>query len=233
MTADDHAVTLRPAHEPRRSRLLVALVGVALVLVGVLFGVWASPIGPGADPPAADSLEVGFAQDMSVHHNQAIEMSAMALDRSSDPIVRTLAYDVLTSQQSQVGMMQGWLALWGRPPVASTPPMLWMAADSSMAGHSMSADMDGQPAMSMPGMASTQELQALRRMDGEGFDGRYLQLLRRHHQGGIPMATFGAANSTEPAVASLALTIASTQAAEIDQIDMLMAAHGVAPLPEN
>ena len=96
-----------------------------------------------------------------------------------------------------------------------------------------SADESGQGVMSMPGMASTAELTELRRMNGEEFDGRYLQLLRRHHRGGIPMAEYGAANATVPAVGTLAQSIASAQTAEVDQIDVLMSAHGVSPLSEN
>lgn len=219
------------------SRLLISLTAVALVLSGVLIGVLVSPNDTQPTAPASESVDVGFTQDMSVHHNQAIEMSAMALDRSADPIVRTLAYDVLTSQQSQVGTMQGWLTLWNRPLLPAGPPMMWMTGGSSAAGHSMdmsgSADESGRDVMSMPGMASTIELQTLRRMNGEEFDGRYLQLLRRHHQGGIPMAEDGAANATVPAVVALAQSIASAQTAEVNQIDVLMAAHGVSPLPES
>lgn len=137
--------------------------------------------------PASNSVDVGFAQDMSVHHNQAIEMSAMALGRSTDPVIRTLAFDVLTSQQSQVGTMQGWLTLWDRPYLPDGPTMTWMTGASSTGGHPMdmsaSANDSGQDATSMPGMASTAELTALRRMNAEEFDGRYLQLLRRHHRG--------------------------------------------------
>ncbi|MBY6413939.1 DUF305 domain-containing protein [Rhodococcus sp. BP-252] len=233
MSTGDTDSARQTARAPGRRQVLVALVGIALVLAGVLIGVLVSPSGTGVESPAPESLEVGFAQDMSVHHNQAIEISAMALDRSSDPVVRTLAYDVLTSQQSQVGTMQGWLAMWGKSAVPTAPPMMWMAEDESMTGHDMSMGMDGRASMSMPGMASSSELQALGGMNGEEFDGTYLQLLRRHHQGGIPMARFGADNASVPVVAAFAQTIASTQTAEIDQIDTLMASHRVAPLSEN
>lgn len=38
-------------------------------------------------------------------------MSAMTLTNAADPAVRNLAYDVLTTQQSQIGTVQGWLTL--------------------------------------------------------------------------------------------------------------------------
>ena len=219
------------------SGLLIGLAAIALTLVGMLVGVLIAPDDNQLAAPALESVDVGFAQDMSVHHNQAIEMSAMALDRSTDPAVRALAYDVLTSQQNQVGTMHGWLTLWDMSYLPTGSPMMWMTGGSAAGGHSMdmsgSADESGQGVMSMPGMASTAELTELRRMNGEEFDGRYLQLLRRHHRGGIPMAEYGAANATVPAVGTLAQSIASAQTAEVDQIDVLMSAHGVSPLSEN
>lgn len=230
MTVDQTAQPDTAAAESGPGRVLIALVAVALVLSGVLVGVLVLPTDTSPAAPASDSIEVGFAQDMSVHHNQAIEMSAIALDRSPDAVVRTLAYDVLTTQQSQVGAMQGWLALWDRPALPSGASMTWMTDSGSMAGHSMDTT-DAGP-MSMPGMASTAELQTLRRMSGEEFDGMYLQLLRRHHRGGIPMAEYGAAKASVPAVSTLAQSIFVTQTAEVDQIDVLMRAHGVDPLPE-
>ena len=56
-------------------------------------------------------MEVGFAQDMSVHHRQAALMAGIARERSTDPAVRSLAFDIETSQLEQIGRMQGWLRL--------------------------------------------------------------------------------------------------------------------------
>ena len=46
------------------------------------------------------------------------------------------------------------------------------------------------------------------------------------------MAEYGAANASVPAVSALAQSITATQSAEVDQIDVLMSAHGVDPLPD-
>ena len=37
-------------------------------------------------------------------------MAAVAVTQSEDDRVRSLAYDILTTQQNQVGQMQGWLS---------------------------------------------------------------------------------------------------------------------------
>ncbi|AOD24866.1 DUF305 domain-containing protein [Rhodococcus pyridinivorans] len=216
-------------------------VGVFALVVGLYLGIGASGLRGGhPEPPAQDSVEVGFAQDMSVHHSQAVEMSAMALTNATDPAVRTLAYDVLTTQQGQWGTMQGWLAVWDRPLQAAGEPMTWMRATEDSAGTA--AGMTEHAAMPpgsaiqgprMPGMATTSELDTLRRTTGPAFDTLYLQLLLRHHQGGLPMARYAAANATEQVVTTLARQIADTQQAESTTMQQLLTAHGAAPLPMN
>ena len=76
--------------------------------------------------PAADSVDVGFARDMSIHHEQAVQMAALVYDRSDDPAVRSLAFDILTTQQGQIGIMSGWLDAWGVPWTTTGPRMAWI-----------------------------------------------------------------------------------------------------------
>ena len=63
--------------------------------------------------PAADSVDVGFAQDMTVHHQQAVQMASWERDHTTDPELKQLAADIEATQTSQIGRMQGWLELWG------------------------------------------------------------------------------------------------------------------------
>ncbi|MEV4010737.1 DUF305 domain-containing protein [Nonomuraea angiospora] len=60
-------------------------------------------------PPADASVEAGFARDMQAHHAQAVQMTLIVRDRISDREVRTLAYDIATTQQQQIGQMYAWL----------------------------------------------------------------------------------------------------------------------------
>nr|WP_306306974.1 MULTISPECIES: DUF305 domain-containing protein [Nocardia] len=161
-------------------------------------------------------------------------MSSIALSQSGDQGVRTLAYDVLTTQQSQIGTMQGWLRLWDRPPVSDRPSMHWMnwapsTSPMSMPGHSMRGD----GSMRMPGMATSEELAALRRTTGSAFDTLYIQLLLRHHEGGLAMARYARDNATVLAVISLAGQIDATQSAESQTLRQLLAERNIAPLPMN
>ncbi|MCJ0905173.1 DUF305 domain-containing protein [Rhodococcus sp. ARC_M6] len=220
----------------------VLVVGVVIaLLIGIIIGLWAKGRieNTSQEVPPVSAVEVGFAQDMSVHHGQAVEMSSLALMNTADPAIRTLAYDVVTTQQSQIGMMQGWLSLWDRPAQSAVGSMEWMPSTSSSMNHSMpgmstrQGGSDTNPAVAMPGMASPAELAELRVLTGPAFEIRYLQLLLRHHQGGIPMAQYAADNADLSVVTNLARQIAATQQTESAALRELLAVRGAQPIPMN
>jgi uncharacterized protein (DUF305 family) len=123
--------------------------------------------------------------------------------------------------------MEGWLSLWGLPP-SGGQTMAWMGGmTGSHSGHSM--DM-GQSDL-MPGMATQEELAALRNLTGTNFDVEFLRLMIRHHQGGKGMAVYAAAHADVPAVRRLAGTMADTQTAEVTTMARMLAARGGTPLP--
>ena len=233
MTAQtDIRVPETPAGDlpPRRwTRVaLQAVIAVALVLIGGGAAV-ALGIGRGPSAPTADSVDAGFAWDMSRHHLQGVEMANLAQGRSTDPVILSLAFDISATQTNQVGRMQGWLSLWGLPNTSSRPPMEWMAgasADHSMDGMDMST-----PGALMPGMATDQEMAQLRSLSGRAFDVQFLRLMIRHHQGGLKMAQDAEANAQEAPVRTLARSIAETQTAEVHTMAQLLAERGGTPLP--
>lgn len=212
---------------------LLALGVIAAVAIGFALGFLARTnlLGGNDSNPASDSVDVGFAQDMTVHHQQAIDMSSIAMTNASDPLVRNLAFDMLTSQQNQIGQMQGWLAIWDRAPISTDGYMGWMAGDAH--GHSMSsmADTGSGPVAAMPGMASTDELAALRQATGTDVDVMFLQLMLRHHQGGLSMMEYAADHAQTAALKQLAQKMISTQQGESTLMTQMLADKGAAPLP--
>ncbi|MFW3171121.1 DUF305 domain-containing protein [Geodermatophilus sp. CPCC 206100] len=203
--------------------VLLAVIAVGLVLLGGGLAV-ALGIGRGEPAPGGQSVDAGFSRDMSRHHLQGVEMANLVPDRSSDPEVRQLAFDIAETQQNQVGRMQGWLALWALPP-SGGETMAWMAAEGGHPGHATGAD------TLMPGMATDEELAELRALSGTEFDVQFLRLMIRHHQGGREMAEYAAQHAGEPAVRTLAGTIAETQTAEVTTMQRMLTARGGTPLP--
>jgi uncharacterized protein (DUF305 family) len=228
MTAEQ-APPAAPAGRPR-SRLtavLVAVIAVALLATG---GGLAVALGIGrSDSPAADSVDAGFARDMSRHHLQAVEMANLATTRSTDPDVLLLAFDIASTQTNQVGRMQGWLTLWGLP-LTSGQTMAWMD-DDAMAGHHPAATDAATDGAVMPGMATEAELAQLRSLSGTAFDVMFLQLMIRHHTGGLEMAQYGQVHATRSVVRGLARSIAQTQIAESATMEQMLTARGGTTLP--
>ncbi|MGY1811964.1 DUF305 domain-containing protein [Blastococcus sp. SYSU D00820] len=234
-TAESTATTGAPAaataREPGRAlrAVLVAVLAVGLLALG---GGLAVALGIGRDAPAtptAESVDAGFSRDMATHHMQAVEMANVALERSTDPEVRQLAFDISSTQMNQAGRMQGWLSLWGLP-VTGGDTMAWMSDGTTGHGHDMGG-MDMSGSTLMPGMATEEELAGLRGLRGTAFDVEFLRLMIRHHQGGAEMAEYGAEHAAEPAVRRLASTIADTQAAETQTMVDMLTARGGTPLP--
>jgi uncharacterized protein (DUF305 family) len=179
-------------------------------------------------PPAPDSVDVGFCQDMSVHHRQAATMAALGRQRAEDPIVRTIAFDIETTQIEQIGRMQGWLSLWGRARSPSGRYMTWMSGAEHGAQHGAhsAAGVDR-----MPGMATPEELDRLAKTSGAEFDVLFLQLMVRHHQGGAAMLQYTADHAEVDVVRNLAKQTLIAQGKEIELMTKLLAERGAQPLP--
>ncbi|MFC8915965.1 DUF305 domain-containing protein [Streptomyces sp. NPDC057116] len=192
----------------------VTAVVLALLFAGAATVASAGPE-PGQVAPVADSADAGFARDMSVHHQQAVEMSFIARDRTKDEEVRRLAYDIANTQANQRGMMLGWLDMWGLPKVApGVEPMAWMGMPSHGA---------------MPGMASPEDLDRLRAASGRQAEVLYLRLMTEHHRGGVHMAQ-GCVDRCRPGVErDLAQGMVDAQESEIRLMADLLKARGAKP----
>ncbi|MFH8450089.1 DUF305 domain-containing protein [Streptomyces fungicidicus] len=163
----------------RQWGLITGAAVTALIATGAITYAVAGDEGSSDAVPTAGSADAGFARDMAVHHQQAVEMSYVVRDRTDDEEVRRLAYDIAQTQANQRGMLLGWLDMWELPKVSSDPPMTWMGMGDPAAGK------DGAL---MPGMATNTEMKRLGELDGERAEVFYLQLMTDHHKGGVHMA---------------------------------------------
>ncbi|MFF9714388.1 DUF305 domain-containing protein [Streptomyces sp. SID9913] len=193
----------------------------ALALVGAGAFTYAVAGDEGADVvPSARSADAGFARDMAVHHQQAVEMSYVVRDRTRDEEVRRLAYDIAQTQANQRGMMLGWLDLWELPKVSADPPMTWMGMGDR------AADEDGAL---MPGMATRAEMERLGKLNGKQAEIFFLQLMTDHHKGGVHMAQ-GCVDKCEVGVEKrLARGMVEAQRSEIELMAGMLRERGAAP----
>jgi uncharacterized protein (DUF305 family) len=228
-------------------------VSLAAVVLALLFAGAATVASAGGDDgprnPSLESADAGFARDMSVHHQQAVEMSFIVRDRTGSEDVRELAYDIANTQANQRGMMLGWLDMWELPLVAADlEPMSWMASGDdedggdghggAHGGHGP-AQPSGKPAAEpeagaagdgekplMPGMATRTQLDRLGKLEGRAAEVEFLRLMTAHHQGGVEMAE-GCARLCEPGPQrKLARGMVEAQKSEMDLMAAMLRKRG-------
>ncbi|WP_406688891.1 DUF305 domain-containing protein [Saccharopolyspora sp. ID03-671] len=221
---------MSPLVEARRiSHVVVAIVAAfSLLLLGAALGLLIRVPSFEHAAPEATATDIGFSQDMSVHHQQAVTMATLARERADDVAVRQLAFDIETNQRDQIGRMQGWLSIWNQPAQATGPVMQWMK-ETGEHQHGATAMPMSDGAL-MPGMASSEELARLGSLRGPEFDVFFLQLMLRHHQGGAPMAEYGATHAAVPAVRALAENMLGSQGSEMELMKTMLNQRGAQPL---
>jgi uncharacterized protein (DUF305 family) len=223
-TPDPHDA---PATASGRGRVVLVLVVVAALAVGALVGALLARQ-PAITAASDGSVDAGFARDMAAHHAQAVELAVLVRDRSTDEEVRTVALDILLTQQNQIGQMAGWLATWDLPAAASAPPMAWMTGEH---GHgTAAADDDATGYAAMPGWVSREDLQRLADAAGSDADRLFLQLMIPHHEGGVEMAEYAVERAQRPQVVALAENIVRSQDRELVALQAMLDARG-GPLP--
>ena len=133
-----------------------------------------------------------FAEMMIPHHQQAIEMSDLALQNSEDSEVRALAQQIKDAQAPEIEEMK-----------------TWGASRNAHMGHMMD------------GMLSGEEMEALRSARGAEFDRLFLEGMIKHHEGAIDMAEM-VVDSKNLDVSALAKAIIEAQRTEISTMKELL-----------
>jgi uncharacterized protein (DUF305 family) len=150
-----------------------------------------------------NDADVMFAQMMIPHHEQAIEMSDIALDPTvgASDVVKSLATRIKGAQDPEIATMKAFLTSWEK---GLTP-------DSSM-DHSDS----------MSGMLSAEDITKLSSLRGAEFDRAWMTGMIAHHEGAIEMAEEVLKDGTNTAVKTLATAVVTAQDSEILEMKKLL-----------
>jgi uncharacterized protein (DUF305 family) len=190
----------------RPANIVIAIIAVALIagMVGWL-------IADAQNQVAASDVDVGFLQDMSEHHRQAVDISFSYLSQPDiDPRLAVVARSVIFEQGVEIGVMLQLLAEMGAPALAEDgQAMAWM-------GHPVDAS-------EMPGMATEEQLDALAAASGRDADELFVELMTAHHRGGIEMAEEAAARADSDAVVRMAGSTIGNQQDEMVELRNLVA----------
>lgn len=142
--------------------------------------------------------DVMFLQMMIPHHQQAVDISELAIAQSQDAELVALATAIRDAQAAEIIQMKGWLAAAGQ---------------SETMDHSMDHGMGG--------MLSDDELAILQSLSGVQFDVYWLQRMVAHHEGALHMATM-IEDSTASQVRTFGEDVVSVQSAQIAQMKAML-----------
>lgn len=187
---------------------------VLMIVIAVSLLVLAACASPGstgaADVPATggemdSSLDLMFIDMMVPHHQGAVEMARIALERAEHPEVKEMANAIIASQEEEIALMRGWKQEWAG--TSDTPPMSAMPMMEAMEGMGGS----GHP------MDMQAEVDALKNAP-EPFDLAYIDAMVPHHQSAIDAAEMVLETATHEEIREIAKQVIAEQQKEIDQM---------------
>jgi uncharacterized protein (DUF305 family) len=199
---DDDVVVLSWWQHPAN---VIALI-IATALIAGMIG-WLV-VDAGTDD-GGSAVDVGFLQDMRVHHEQAVEMAFTYLSLpDTDPGLQTVARSILFGQSIDIGRMIQLLRGMGAPEAAETDEAMgWMGMPTT---HEQ-----------MPGMATQDQLDQLANASGSDADQLFVDLMVAHHEGGVHMAEVAADTGDNAEVEAMAEAVITGQQGEIAELRQL------------
>ncbi|MFF5209337.1 DUF305 domain-containing protein [Streptosporangium sp. NPDC000396] len=151
--------------------------------------------------PTANAADVKYVQDMIVHHRQALDMAVLAPSRADSGKLKGLAARIKDAQGPEIQYMTAWLQQQG------------LQAPDHHTGHT-----------NMPGMATPEQMEALRAASGKDFDRLFLTLMIAHHRGALTMSEQVLVSGSHIKVEELANDVSVTQSGEIRRMLEMQAA---------
>lgn len=164
--------------------LLAALIAAVVIVVATSGG--------DDSTASASGTDRAFTADMIPHHKSAVEMAKIAKERSTRPEIQTLADDIISAQDAEIGQMR---SIDARLAAAGAPK-------GKLAGASMM------------GMGNESSLKT-----ADPFDRAFIDMMIPHHQGAIEMARSELASGADPETRKLATAVITAQAGEIEKMN--------------
>ena len=197
---------------------IVLMVVAAAVLAAAAGFVFGESRGKGSH----NGADVGFLQDMRIHHEQAVNMSLIYLDVSATGMgegsesrgtLRLIAREIIVNQSNESGRMVQLLRQFGAAETNETDQVMgWMGEPTPLA--------------QMPGYATDDQMKALQESRGSEADRMFAELMIAHHEGGIHMAEHASMHGSNDEVAAMAASMVKAQRGEISEMEKLAAAIG-------
>lgn len=191
-----------------------------VVTVAVLAAAGAFVFGESRGGEARNGSDIGFLQDMRIHHEQAVNMGLVYLDVSAPGMgegsasrgtLRLIAREIIVNQSNESGRMVQLLRIFDAAETNETDQVMgWMGEPTPLA--------------QMPGYATDEQLRSLQESRGNDADRLFAKLMIAHHQGGLHMADHIGMHGTNDEVRAMAASMVKAQRGEISEMEKLAAA---------
>ncbi|HEV2770565.1 MAG TPA: DUF305 domain-containing protein [Solirubrobacteraceae bacterium] len=153
---------------------------------------------------AGNAFDRAYVAEMIPHHESAVEMAEIALDRAQSTFVRNLASDIIVSQKKEIATMR---------------QIAKRLADLGVKPRSLG--------LSKAEMGMDHDASHLR--DADPFDHMFIDMMIPHHQGALTMSDVLLARGTGVRTKALAKQIITAQTREIEAMERhhaMEAPHG-------
>lgn len=187
-----------------RSRgVLLAMLGLALLQACASGSPAETVSSTPAASAAADSVDRAFITGMVPHHQRAIKMAKVELEKGSDPRVRTLAQSIIDNQEREIDEMTK-IAV---ERLGFRPEREMSGSMGTIMGMRISTDMSkmGDELRSRP-----------------NIDRSFLEMMIPHHASAVVMANEEVRNGRDSDLKSMARSIIDAQAKEIGEMQDLL-----------
>jgi len=160
------------------------------------------------EPAGYNADDVLFVTNMISDHQQAIELSKLVADRTTNLVLAELAGRMAAAQQPEINIMNVFLVQWRENPEARTGP-------SGRGDHA-------EQGPDVPGMVDDATVERLKSLRGTEFDILWLTSMISHQQGAAEIADAEIANGANVDAVAMARTMAVRQEAEIEQMQQIL-----------
>ncbi|MDZ8052824.1 MAG: DUF305 domain-containing protein [Aulosira sp. ZfuVER01] len=146
-----------------------------------------------------------FIEMMIPHHQDAVEMADLALQKAKRPEIKKLAAAIKTDQTREIEQMKAWYKQWYGTDVPAN------SMNSMGMGHGRS-----QGSMHSGMMGMNMNLESLK--NASDFDKEFIRQMIPHHQMAVMMSQMTFNRATHSQIRDLAQAIIKSQTAEIQQM---------------
>jgi len=186
--------------------ILIVCVVMAAILIIMAAGIFSSYAGERRVGMMMDTDRM-FIVQMIPHHQDAIDMANLALERAEHPEIRQLAENIIRDQSKEISLMRDWYRAW----YGTDVPVYQGAVVGGVTNRRGRGS-----GMMMSGMGgSMTDLAQLG--NATQFDKEFIEQMVPHHQMAIMMARM-TLNSDHQEMRELGSSIIRSQSAEVEQM---------------